>query len=86
MDKPQRSRLTPSVLLYALLDVFGMLILASGAMWLARGETLFIPGFPTSTATALITVLAGIALMVWAVAGILRELIGCSSDSGADRL
>ncbi|ACV34303.1 hypothetical protein [Accumulibacter sp.] len=85
MQARQRSRVTPRVLLFALLDVVGMLILASGALWLARGETLFIPDFPTSTPTAVITVAAGVALMVWAVAGILRELIGRPAEPDADR-
>jgi len=81
----KRPRLTVRLLLYALLDVAGILILASGAMWLARGETLFLPGFPTGTASALITVAAGVALMVRGVAGILRELVMQSAESGDRR-
>ena len=81
----KRPRLTVRLLLYALLDVAGTLILASGAMWLARGETLFLPGFPTGTASALITVAAGVALMVRGVAGILRELVMQSAESGDRR-
>jgi hypothetical protein len=74
MDQRQRPRVTARVMLYALLDVAGTLILASGLMWLARQQTLFLPDFPTSTATAILTVAAGVALMLWSVAGILREL------------
>ena len=84
MHARQRSRVTPSVLLFALLDVVGMLILASGALWLARGQTLFIPDFPTSTPAALLTVVAGVALMLWATAQILRELIKHPDGDGAD--
>ncbi|HCV12342.1 MAG TPA: hypothetical protein DGC76_01335 [Candidatus Accumulibacter sp.] len=81
MDQRRRPRVTVKVMLYALLDVAGTLILASGLMWLARQQTLFIPGFPTSTATAVVTVVAGLALMLWSVAGIVREL---SRQSPAD--
>jgi len=58
-----------------------MLIFASGLMWLVRQQTLFIPGFPTSTASAVLTVAVGIALMVWSAARILRELARPRSDS-----
>lgn len=84
MGQRSRPRVTPRVMFYALCDVAGMLILASGAMWLARGQTLFIPGFPTGAASAVLTVVAGVALMVWAVAGILRELIQRPADADAE--
>jgi len=74
MDRHLRPRVTAKVMLYALLDVAGTLIFASGLMWLARQQTLFIPDFPTGTATAILTVATGVALMLWSVAGILREL------------
>ena len=74
MDRRHRPRVTAKVMFYALLDVAGTLILASGLMWLARQQTLFIPDFPSSTTTAVLTVAAGFALMLWSVAGILREL------------
>lgn len=83
MRPRSRMRVTPKVLFYALLDVAGMLVLASGAMWLARGQTLFIPDFPASTPGAVLSVVGGIALMVWAVAGILRELIARPTDQRA---
>ena len=74
MNRPQHPRITPKVMLYALCDAAGMFVFASGLMWLVRGETLFIPGFPTSTPSAVLTAAAGIALMVWSAARILREL------------
>lgn len=74
MDRPQRPPITPKVMLYALCDAAGMLVFASGLMWLVRGETLFIPGFPTDTPSAMFTIAAGIALMGWSAARILREL------------
>jgi hypothetical protein len=74
MDRRHRPRVTAKVMLYALLDVAGTLILASGLMWLARQQALFVPDFPTDTTTAVLTVAAGFALMLWSVAGIIREL------------
>ncbi|EXI79920.1 MAG: hypothetical protein AW12_02944 [Candidatus Accumulibacter sp. BA-94] len=84
MDSRGRPRVTLKVMFFALLDGAGIVILASGAMWLFRGQTLFIPDFPTSVPTAVITVVAGIALMLWATAQILRELIQSTAAGGAD--
>ena len=83
MDGRQRPPVTLKVMFYALLDAAGMLIFASGLMWLVRQQTLFIPDFPTSTPSAVLSVIVGIALMVWAVAGILRELIARPTDQRA---
>ncbi len=76
--------MTLKVMFFALLDGAGIIVLSSGAMWLVRSQTLFIPDFPTSTPTALLTVVAGIALMLWATAQMLRELIKHSPDDAAD--
>ncbi len=70
-----RVRVTPKVLLYALLDVLGTLIFASGALWLFRQRALLIDGFPGSTPTALLALVAGGALMLWSVAQILRQIL-----------
>ena len=70
-----RPRLTLKILGYAVFDMVGMIALATGAVWLARGQSLFIAGFPTSMAQALLALAVGLALMVWAAAQILRELI-----------
>jgi hypothetical protein len=75
LRRPERPRLTLKIFLYALVDVVGMASLATGAVWLARGQTLFIIGFPTSMAEALLALVFGLALMLWAAAQILRELI-----------
>jgi hypothetical protein len=80
MNVRQGPQVTAKVMCYALLDAVGMLVFASGLMWLARHETLFIPDFPTGTITAVLTVIAGIALMVWSAARILRELAKPPSD------
>ena len=70
-----RPRLTLKILGYEVFDMAGMIALATGALWLARGQTLFIAGFPTNLAEALAALVGGLALMIWAAAQILRELI-----------
>ncbi len=75
MHRPQRPQLTLKVLFYAVFDVLGMLIFASGATWLANGQALFVANIPGSTFEALLFSAAGIALMTWAAAQILRELL-----------
>jgi hypothetical protein len=74
MQKAHRPRLTLKILWYAIADVAGMACFATGAVWLAQGKALFIPGFPTSTLEALAATAGGLALMFWAAARILREL------------
>ena len=73
MRKMQRPRLTLKVLFYAIFDVVGMIAFATGATWLARGQTLFFRDFPSGTAQAVLVLLAGIALMLWAAAQIVRS-------------
>ena len=78
-----RPQLTLKILLYALFDVAGMISLATGALWLARGQSLFIAGFPTSMTQALAALIGGLALMLWAAAQILRELMpGLKTGAG----
>ena len=72
---PGRPRLTLKILGYAFFDMAGMVALATGAVWLARGQTLFVAGFPSNIAEALASLVCGLALMLWAAAQILRELI-----------
>lgn len=75
MTRPQRPRLTLKIMFYAIFDVVGMVFFASGALWFARGESLFIPDFPSTMFEALATIIGGLLLMLWAAAQILRELI-----------
>jgi membrane protein implicated in regulation of membrane protease activity len=75
MNKPLRPQLTPMVLLYALFDILGMVIFATGGAWFSTGRTLFVPNFPTGAFEAILAMLSGIALMIWAAARILRELM-----------
>ncbi len=74
MQKIQRPQLTLKILFYAAFDVAGMLAFATGALWLVRKQALLVEGFPTSTAEAVILTLAGLLLMLWAAAQIMREL------------
>lgn len=75
MSQRMRPRMTPMVLFYALFDVAGMLVFSSGAVWLAKGQPLFLGTFPGNMAEAILTCIVGAALMLWAAARILRELI-----------
>ena len=76
-----RPRLTLKTLLFALIDIAGMILLASGVMWVARRQTLFIPDFPGNMTEAVATSIVGLLLMLWAVAQILKELFGRSADN-----
>ena len=69
----QRPRLTLKILFYAAFDVAGMILFASGAMWLLHGQALFFEGFPANGMQATIFLIAGIAIMVWAAGKILHE-------------
>ncbi len=75
MQKAPRPQLTLKILLYAIFDVAGMVLFATGALWLAQGKALFIAGFPTSTLEAITVLVVGLALMLWAASRILRELL-----------
>ncbi len=71
-------------MLYALFDVTGMILLSSGALWLTRGQALFVVGWPSSTAGAVAMTVAGLVLMVWAAGRILRELLQAPGDRSED--
>ena len=75
MSRPLRPQLTLPILGYALFDVAGMLVFATGAAWFSTGKPLFLGNFPTNAIEALLATLAGIALMLWAAAQILREML-----------
>jgi len=75
MTRPPRPRLTLKIMFYAIFDVVGMVLFASGALWFARGQSLFIADFPSTTVEGLAVIIGGLLLMLWAAAQILRELI-----------
>jgi hypothetical protein len=70
-----RPRLTPAILVFAVIDVAGMVLFATGAMWFAHGQPLFIRDFPTNPIEAGAAIAGGLLLMFWAAARILRALL-----------
>ena len=71
----KRPKLTLRILFYAIFDVVGMIVFASGALWLTQGTSLFSTGFPASRTEAIIATAGGVFLMFWSATQILRELI-----------
>lgn len=74
LNRPPRPRLTLRILAYALADVFGLACVAIGATWFVDKKGLFVAGVPASLAEAVACTAGGVAVMVWAVARILREI------------
>lgn len=72
--RPPRPRLTGPILLYALLDVFGLFCVSIGGSWFVAGKGAVFAGFPGSAAEAVACTLGGGAVMLWAVARVLREI------------
>ncbi len=70
-----RPRLTLAILAFAVVDIVGMVLFATGAMWFAHGQPLFIPDFPAGPIEAGAAIAGGLLLMIWAAARILRELL-----------
>lgn len=62
-------------MLYAIFDVIGMIIFATGGTWFKTGQPLFFQSFPTNTFEALLAIIVGAALMIWAAAQVLREML-----------
>ena len=80
-----RPQLTAAILLYAVVDVAGMVLFATGAMWFVHGKPLFIPGFPGGMIEAGVALVGGLLLMFWAAARILRELLRNPGKTHQDR-
>lgn len=72
--RPPRPRLTGPIFLYALVDVFGLSCVGIGASWFAAGKGAILANFPTSAVEAVVCTAGGAAIMIWAVARILREI------------
>lgn len=73
-NRPPRPTLTGPIFLYALVDMFGLACVGIGASWFAAGKGAILADFPTSTVEAVACTAGGVAVMLWAVARILREL------------
>lgn len=74
VTRPPRPRLTGPILVYALVDVFGLSCVGIGASWFAAGKAAILADFPGSLAEAVACTAGGVAVMIWAVARILREI------------
>ena len=72
--RPPRPRLTGRIFAYALVDVFGLSCVGIGASWFAAGKGAILANFPPSAAEAVACTAGGAAVMIWAVAHILREI------------
>jgi hypothetical protein len=72
--RPPRPRLTGRIFAYAMVDVFGLSCVGIGASWFAAGKGAIMANFPASTAEAVACTAGGVAVMIWAVARILREI------------
>lgn len=70
-----RARPSLKIVLFALADAAGMALVATGAFWLLKGEALLLRGFPTTHIEAGLCLGGGLLLMIWSVAGILREIL-----------
>lgn len=83
--KTGRPRLTPKALAYIACNLFGMVLFATGALWLMRGLPLFFRDFPSTKAEAFIALVGGLVLMVYAMSRALREMFAASlTDSRAN--
>ncbi len=72
--RPPRPRLTGRIAAYALADVFGLSCVGIGGSWFAAGKGAILSNFPASLAEAVACTAGGAAVMIWAVARILREI------------
>ncbi|GHU29127.1 hypothetical protein AGMMS50256_13280 [Betaproteobacteria bacterium] len=69
-----RPRSTLALLLFIALDIAGIVLFFTGVMWFIHGESRLIPGFPTGTPSAVISIIGGFLLMVVAASRILIAL------------
>jgi len=72
--RPPRPRLTGPIFAYALADVFGLSCVGIGASWFTAGKGAIFSNFPGSTVEAVACTAGGVAVMIWAVSRILREI------------
>ena len=73
-NRPPRPRQTGRIAAYALVDVFGLSCVGIGGSWFAAGKGAILSNFPTSLVEAVACTAGGVAVMIWAVARILREI------------
>lgn len=73
-NRPPRPRLTGRIFAYAMADVFGLSCVGIGASWFAAGKGAILADFPASAVEAVACTAGGVAVMIWAVSRILREI------------
>lgn len=79
-----RRKITPRILFFAALDMVGMVLFASGALWVFRGLPLFFRDFPSSMSEGVLALIGGLFLMLWSAAQILREMMRPDSSPADD--
>ena len=75
-----RARPSLKILLLALADALGMALVATGAFWLWKGQHLIVRAFPSTSIEAGLCLAGGLLLMIWSVAGILREILARAAE------
>ncbi|MDP5240108.1 hypothetical protein Q9Q94_11245 [Uliginosibacterium sp. 31-16] len=81
----KRIQLTPRMFAWLGLDLFGMLLFAAGAMFLANGEALLVK-LPGSVVEAAVLLVAGGLLMLIAAANLLREALPERAEKPEDKV
>jgi hypothetical protein len=69
-----RPNLTGQILAFAMLDGFGLFCVGIGASWFVAGEGAILSDFPSSAVEAVACTAGGVAVMLWAVGRIRREI------------
>lgn len=72
--RPPRPKLTGKLFLYGLVDVFGLTCVAIGGTWFYERKPVLFRDFPTSTVEAVACAAGGVAVMIWAVGHIFKEM------------
>ena len=72
--RPPRPRPTGRIFAYALVDVFGLSCVGTAAGGFPAGKGATLANFPPPPAEAVACTAGGAAVMIWAVAHILREI------------
>lgn len=72
--RPPRPRLTLRILAYASADIFGLTVLAIGGTWFIDRKPVLLQNTPGSMVEAIVCVLGGLVVMIWAVAHVMQEI------------
>jgi len=74
VDPPNPRPLLQRLLIFILVDLFGMFCLVLGVVWLVSGYRFPLMRFPNNSSEAFVSVAGGLAVSVWAVAKLLSAL------------